>query len=68
MAKKKPTAQAKPAPLLTGAAARERVVRAAYVAWDTAHADAQKAYDQATHGAWGRYITALKAHGNGKLL
>jgi hypothetical protein len=53
----------KASPLVTGPAAQERARRDADYAWDKAQQEAQKAYDMLMHGAWQRYITALKAHG-----
>jgi hypothetical protein len=68
MAKKKAKAPDTPkvSPLATGPAAQLRARRDADYAWDKAQQEAQRAYDMLTHGAWQRYITALKAHGKAK--
>jgi hypothetical protein len=65
MAKKKLKAQETPkvSPLVTGPAAQERARRDADYTWDKAQQEAQRAYDMLMHGAWQRYVTALKAHG-----
>jgi hypothetical protein len=52
--------------LVTGPAARLRARRDADYAWDKAQQEAQKAYDMLIHGAWQRYVTALKAHGKAR--
>ena len=68
MAKKKATAALVKVPtqLVTGPAAHERARRDADYAWEKAQQEAQKAYDMLTHGAWQRYVTALKANGKAK--
>lgn len=58
----------KATPLLTAGAAHERALKEADAIWQKAQEDASRTYDSAMHGAWGRYMTALKAHheANGK--
>jgi hypothetical protein len=70
MAKKRshPVDAPKAVPLLTGASAHERALKDANAVWTKAIEEASRNYDQAMHGAWSRYIGAMKIHqdANGK--
>src|SRR5258708_36228895 len=64
MAKKRShQVEAVKAPLqLTGSAVHQRTLREADAVWTKALEDAGRNYDQAMHGAWSRYMSALKIH------
>ncbi len=52
----------KAVPLLTAGAAHERALKDADAVWTKAIEEASRNYDQAMHGAWSRYVGALKVH------
>src|SRR5271157_1798399 len=64
MAKKRshPVDAPKAVPLLTAGAAHERALNDASAVWTKAIEEASRNYDQAMHGAWSRYVSALKIH------